>query len=146
MPLDRLHAILGADGLCEANCGGSQRNDVTLRWIGLMESVVLERAPRFAIPISMLYREVGSLQWLRGQTENISRSGVLFRAKEPIDPDRSIELLIRIPLEVAGDDAGLSWCVARAVRTIAPDISGAQPAVAAAIVDCERLLDDPRRI
>ena len=106
----------------------------------------LGRAPRFAIPISMLYREAGSREWREGQTENISRSGVLFRAQAAIDPDTPIEILISIPLEVGGDDAGLSKCVARAVRVIAPAIAGARPAVAAVIVDCERLPDDPRRI
>ncbi len=105
-----------------------------------------DRATRFAIPISMLYREAGSPEWREGQTENISRSGVLFRAQKPIDPDTSIEMLIRIPLEVGGNDAGLSKCLARAVRTVAPVVAGARPAVAAAIVDCERLPDDPRRI
>lgn len=111
----------------------------------LMEPFV-DRAPRYAIPISMLYRVAGSPEWCEGQTENISRSGVLFRARNRIDPDTSIEMLIRIPLEVAGDDAGLSKCLARAVRTVAAVAVGARPAVAAAIVDCERLPDDPRRI
>ena len=88
----------------------------------------------------MLYREAGNPNWLEGQTENISRSGVLFRAKNPIHPDTQIQLLIEIPLEVAGSDAGLSMCEARAVRVV----DGAR--VAAAIVDCDRLPDDPRRI
>lgn len=105
-----------------------------------------QRAERFAIPISMLYRESGDPHWFEGLTENISRSGVLFRAKRPIVPDISIEILIEIPVEVAGRDAGLTKCVARVVRTIPTGGAGGSPSVAAALVDCERLPDDPRRI
>ena len=107
-----------------------------------MTSAHPDRAPRFAIPISMLYREEGDSNWLQGQTENISRSGVLFSAEKAIRADTQIHLLIEIPLEVGGREAGLSMCMARAVRTV----DGARPFVAAAIVDCERLPDDPRRI
>src|SRR5258708_2149584 len=111
-----------------------------------MVSAQPQRAQRFAIPISMLYREAGTAYWQEGQTENISRSGVLFRAKRPIDVDTTLGMLMEIPAEVAGTDAGLTMCTARAVRTIAETNEGSRPCVAAAIVDCERLPYDPRRI
>ena len=104
------------------------------------------RAPRFAIPITVLYRAAGRPRWCEGCTENISRSGVLLRVDEPIDPDTFLEMLIRMPLEVAGEGAGLSMCRARAVRAVVPGGTDPRPAIAAAIVDCERLPDDPRRI
>jgi hypothetical protein len=103
------------------------------------------RAPRFAIPIAMLYRSAGDPTWREGRAENISRSGVLFRAEQLIEPDTSIEMLMVLPSEVTGEAAGTSMCYGRIVRTISPG-SDARPILAAAILQWERLPQDPRRI
>jgi PilZ domain len=42
----------------------------------------------------MQYRRVDDLEWRPGRTINMSVSGVLFQAKEPLDPDEAVELSI----------------------------------------------------
>ena len=54
--------------------------------------VTKPRAPRFVIPLAILYRTPGDAAWLEGWTENISRSGVLFRADHQVAPDTPVEL------------------------------------------------------
>ena len=107
------------------------------------------RAPRFAVPMSMLYRAAGDPGWCEGRTENVSRSGVLFRAEQLMEPNTSIDMVLMLPIEIAGDAAGTTMCRGRIVRAVAP--AGpvgldARPALAAAILDCEPVPRDPRRV
>ena len=51
------------------------------------------RAERYAIPIAILYRSPGELDWQPGLTENISRSGVLFRAHRRLEPNTPLEMM-----------------------------------------------------
>jgi hypothetical protein len=95
------------------------------------------RAERFSLPVSILYRRAGDVRWREGHTENISRSGVLFRAVEPVDVQMPVEILLDLPAAVAGAAAGASLCHGRIVRH-EPDQS-APPAFAAAISDWEAL-------
>jgi hypothetical protein len=46
------------------------------------------RATRFDLHLPLKYRLVGESGWREGTTENISRSGMLFQAEEPI-PERA---------------------------------------------------------
>ena len=81
-----------------------------------------------------------------GQIDAVIEIRALIRRNIRIDAvDRLLADLIEIPLEVAAGNAGLSMCMARTVRTV-ESMGGKRPCVAAAIVDCERLADDPRRI
>ena len=47
------------------------------------------RAQRFNLHLPLKYRLLGEDGWHRGTTENISRSGLLFQAEEPIPAWRS---------------------------------------------------------
>ena len=106
-----------------------------------------ERAPRFAIPIAILYRTPGDAAWLEGWTENISRSGVLFRADHQIPPDTPVEMMIEIPTFIATPVAGAAICRGRIVRTVAPSMREDRHAMAAAILEYELARPfDPRRI
>ena len=104
------------------------------------------RAQRYAIPMSMLYRAAGDPTWREGRTENVSRSGVLFRAEHLMEPNTSIEMVLMLPIEIAGEAAGTTMCRGRIVRAVAPASFDARPALAAAILDCDPVPQDPRRI
>jgi len=111
------------------------------------------RAPRYPIRIPLRFRASSDAQWREGYTENISRSGVLFRTDQPMPLQTAIEMLLALPMEIAG--AGTSAtviCRGRVVRTdeLRDDSTGdPRPAVAATIAGY-RLAhfqgNDPRRI
>ena len=105
------------------------------------------RAPRFAIPIAILYRTPADATWHEGWTENISRSGVLFRAHRGIDPDTPVELLMEIPIWIATPVAGPAICRGRTVRAEPPSPLEDRPAIAARILEYATARpSDPRRI
>jgi hypothetical protein len=111
------------------------------------------RAPRFPLRIALRYRSSNDPHWRDGQTENISRSGVLFRTEHPMPPQTPIEIVLALPAEIAGTEAAATViCRGRVVRMEAgrraPN-GDDRPAVAATIAGY-RLAhfqgDDPRRI
>ena len=105
------------------------------------------RAPRFSIPIAILYRTPADATWLEGWTENISRSGVLFRAHRDIHPDTPVELLMDIPIWIATPVSGAAICRGRIVRAEPPSPLEDRPAVAARILEYALARpSDPRRI
>ncbi len=106
-----------------------------------------DRAPRFAIPIAILYRTPGDLAWLEGWTENISKSGILFRAHQQIPPNTPVEMMMEIPTFIATPVAGAAICRGRIVRTVAPTAREDRHSMAAAILEYELARPfDPRRI
>jgi len=60
------------------------------------------RAQRFAIQVQLRYRLNGANKWWKGTTENISRSGVLFRGEEYAEPNTPLELSFVLPKEIFG--------------------------------------------
>ncbi len=42
------------------------------------------RAQRFVLELGLQYRASGQTEWHEGRTENISHTGVLFRAERPL--------------------------------------------------------------
>jgi hypothetical protein len=104
------------------------------------------RAQRFAIPISILYRTPGEKEWRSGLTENISRSGVLFRADRRMEPNTPIEMLLDLPSVVA-TTGGTALRRGRIVRAVSPSPLEDRPAFAATFVDYSYTPPiDPRRI
>jgi hypothetical protein len=94
------------------------------------------RAPRYPIRITMLYRMPGNKQWRQGRTENISRSGVLFRTDHQMSVEAPIEMLLALPVEIRGGRAGSVICRGRVVRTEGlPDADTEACAVAATITN-----------
>jgi hypothetical protein len=105
------------------------------------------RAERYAIPIAILYRSPGELDWQPGLTENISRSGVLFRAERHIEPNTPLEMMLDLPTIVASPASGSALRRGRVVRAMAPSMVEDRPAVAAAFIDFQHTPPiDPRRI
>jgi hypothetical protein len=79
-----------------------------------MESMPRKR--RFPVHWSLEYRRIDDAQWRRGRTVNMSLSGVLFEAVEPLPANEIVELSImfqapgqRIPSSVV--------CAGHVVRT-----------------------------
>jgi len=106
----------------------------------------MPRAERHAIPIAILYRRSGDHDWRAGLTENISRSGVLFRADRPLEPNTLVDLMLDLPSVVA-PAAGGGLRRGRVVRAIGPSSAEHRPALAATFVDYSITPPhDPRRI
>jgi PilZ domain len=79
------------------------------------------RAPRFPLQLALAYRPFGADEWRVAETENISRSGVLIRAKESVDIDTQIELRLKLPTPNSGGHATPEvTCRGRVVRTVSP--------------------------
>jgi hypothetical protein len=54
------------------------------------------RAPRFRVEVPLRYRPLGSTRWQVGRIENISRSGVLFRAPDPMEVNTRLEMSVAV--------------------------------------------------
>lgn len=105
------------------------------------------RAQRYAVPLPVLFRASGERVWREGQTENISKSGVLVRALHVLQPEATVEMLITIPENIPTPFAGATICRGRIVRAIGPSRLQERPAFAAAILEFETAgMADPRRI
>lgn len=94
---------------------------------------VRPRAARFLVRLSVRYRTATDLDWRHGITENISRSGMLFRTDGPVPPQTVLDLVLMLPGSVAGEPTSRVRCQGQVVRTVAPDSSGIAPAVAATV-------------
>ena len=92
------------------------------------------RAQRFALHLPLKYRLVGENDWRQGTTENISRSGLLFRAEEAIPPNAQLEINLVLPAEIAGLSAAEVVCRGEIVRTVAAETPTTPPALAAKIL------------
>jgi len=74
------------------------------------------RAQRYDLHIPLKYRLVGEDQWREGTTENISRSGVLFRADEKISAKAQLEFNLMLPVGAAGPSPAEVVCRGEVVR------------------------------
>jgi len=94
----------------------------------------LFRAQRFNLHLPLKYRLVGEGDWRKGTTENISRSGMLFRAEEMVSPNAMLEISIVLPAEIAGLSAAEVVCRGEVVRALEPKQPRMSPALAAKIL------------
>ncbi len=92
------------------------------------------RAQRFNLQLPLKYRLLGENDWRSGTTENISRSGLLFRAQEAISPNAQLEINLVLPAEIAGLAAAEVVCRGEVVRTIEGESSSISPSLAAKIL------------
>ena len=105
------------------------------------------RAPRYSIPIAILYRTPANPIWQEGQTENISSTGVLFRTARPVESNTPVELMLEIPHFITTAVPGPAICRGRIVRAVAPSLLQDRPAFVAAVLEFEFARPfDPRRI
>ena len=91
------------------------------------------RAPRFTLRLEVRYRSPGDAAWRVGLTENLSRSGVLFRSDEEFDQVGPLDLVIVLPGAVPGEPPSRFRCHAEIVRRQPATHSGGAPAIAAAV-------------
>jgi two-component system cell cycle sensor histidine kinase/response regulator CckA len=92
------------------------------------------RAQRFNLHLPLKYRLLGEPDWREGTTENISRSGMLFRADETIAPSAQLEINLVLPPEIAGLSQAEVVCRGEVVRTVKSDTPSVSPALAAKIL------------
>jgi PAS domain S-box-containing protein len=92
------------------------------------------RAQRFKLQLPLKYRQVGETDWRLGTTENISRSGMLFRAQELVPMTAQLEINLVLPAEIAGLSAAEVVCRGEVVRTVEAETPSMNPALAARIL------------
>jgi len=92
------------------------------------------RAQRFKLNLPLKYRPVGENAWRLGTTENISRSGVLFRAEEMMPANAQLEINLVLPVEIAGLSAAEVVCRGEVVRSVEAESPSLHPALAAKIL------------
>jgi PilZ domain len=101
------------------------------------------RAQRFEISMPLRYREAGEENWHEGCVRNISRTGVLFAARSPVQEDAEVELILELPAASSVLAGGRVCCMGRVVRTVLPAAADAPPALAARIQSYEFMPADP---
>lgn len=70
-----------------------------------------------------------------GRTENISQSGLLFQAPQPLNPDTIIQLCFSLPGSMEGESGATVLCEGQTVRTILPATSDEGPSIAVKLLD-----------
>jgi len=94
------------------------------------EAVEVRCAVRF--PLSLPVRVITAKGEYDATTENISASGLLFRSKEDLGIDSSVEFLLKMPASIIGADHDVTLrCFGRVVRSY----EGPQEFHAAAVID-----------
>ncbi len=92
-----------------------------------------ERARRFSIQMPIRYRVNGENRWWRGRTENVSRSGVLFRGELSATPSTPIEMSMVLPSAAFGNGNAEVVCRGTIVRVVAAPTPGSLPGLATTI-------------
>ncbi len=92
------------------------------------------RAQRFNLQVPLQYRLLGESVWRNGTTENISRSGMLFRVEETIHPNAQLEINLVLPAEIAGMSTAEVICDGEVVRIVELKEPIVGPALAAKIL------------
>ncbi len=85
--------------------------------------------------MTIRYRGAGEVNWQQGRVENISRSGVLFRAEHLLEPKTPVEMKFALPVEISHEAAAEVICSGIIVRTVLPAGTHTLPALAAGILD-----------
>ncbi|MGH9508940.1 MAG: PAS domain-containing protein, partial [Terriglobales bacterium] len=91
------------------------------------------RAPRYALRMPLRYRRAGDIFWNEGTTENISRSGILFRAPELLEPATPVEFTFLLPMSFSGREGASVSCGGLIVRSVRPESAEESPALAVKI-------------
>jgi len=66
--------------------------------------------------VAVQFRVGSNYVWTDGMTENISRSGLLFRSPKPIEAGSAIELDFDMPQEITGEMNARVLCEGKVVR------------------------------
>lgn len=95
----------------------------------------LHRAQRFDIKIPVHFHERNGEEWHEGRTENISRSGLLFRAPEPLPLECMVEVKFALPTPNDAEPGATVLCDGKTIRTILAATSDESPGVAVKILN-----------
>jgi len=98
------------------------------------QKLPLTRAQRFQLHLPLKYRRLDEESWHDGVTRNISRSGMLFQAENPLQPNVLLEINLVLPAEIAGLSPTAVVCRGEVVRTIHSGGDEMPPALAAKIL------------
>lgn len=91
------------------------------------------RALRYNLQLAVRFRPAGDSAWRDGTTQNVSSSGVLFRATTPLAANTPVELRLALPIGPAPDAFSEVICNGRIVRTVAPSPADTQTGIAVEI-------------
>jgi hypothetical protein len=95
------------------------------------------RAPRFVLALPLRYRRQGEDTWEEGIMRNISRSGLLFTARQLHPISTKIELTFALPKVIGHEPPGAVRCQGDIVRTMLFAAHEDRHAIAIRIVDYE---------
>ncbi|MFZ0770122.1 MAG: ATP-binding protein [Candidatus Sulfotelmatobacter sp.] len=98
------------------------------------EQLPSPRAPRFQLNLPLKYRCLDEEKWHEGETQNISRSGLLFQAEGLLQPNVQLEINLVLPSEIAGLSPTEVVCRGEIVRTVKAAEEEMPPALAAKIL------------
>ena len=93
----------------------------------------MARSPRFPLHLPLQYRTSQSPGWRQGTTENMSHSGVLFWAENPLDVNTLVEIRVILPVPEPDSSHPEIICQGRVARIVAPTEIQVEPGVAVAI-------------
>ena len=85
------------------------------------------RERRHAHVVPVQYRVAGSAEWLSGTSENLSRSGVLFRAESRVEEGAAIEVELEMPQDITGDAQTKVVCRAKVARLTVVEATSKKP-------------------
>jgi hypothetical protein len=74
------------------------------------------RERRLRHRVALLFRPAGSQEWLDGESENISRSGLLLRTSSQLGVGARVEIILEMPKELTGDEDARVVCEGAVVR------------------------------
>ena len=70
------------------------------------------------VRLPLRYRTEGDTRWRTGQTENISRTGLLFRADAPPTPGAVVEVVLVSTATLTGGPPSELLCAGKVTRVI----------------------------
>ena len=74
------------------------------------------RAPRYPLEFPLQYRPGEETPWRKGRGTNISRSGLLFQAEQPLHPSVPVEVSFVMPIQIHGEIPATVICQGHVVR------------------------------
>ncbi len=86
-------------------------------YVDLPAPALKERSRRFPIQTLFRYRRKGTTDWNETTTVNISRTGVLFEAREKLPIDAQLEMQIVFPVRIKRGVPLNIFCWGPVVRT-----------------------------
>jgi hypothetical protein len=100
---------------------------------------MISRLLRFAVHLPMLYRPAGAKRWCRATTENISKTGVLFRGEEILGRKTPVDLRFQTFVVPPVESAAVAdvLCRAKIVRVMPAAGGHVRPTLAARFLSYE---------